>query len=523
MVTPMESRWLPDQPLIDELIRLVNSGTSTHAAAIHLGIPLTTAYRISREHNLSRRYRVTTTEQAEHILTLFRRNMPPTTIARHVGVGLSVVYRLGEKHGFWRPGVWTTKRCTYLMLRINAMNRRDAAAAVGIHPRTAADYDKGIVKIGDHRRPFVPSGGDAMLYKRLMQLLEYVDGRVSTPIEVIPQARIDTVINARYLSAAEREVIADLRNQGKGVRAIARMLGRSPGTISKELSRNRNDVGLYLPSHAHRKSVARRFRPKQRKIDAYPRLRQVIWDKLMLRWSPVQIAGWLRKTYPGQKTMWVCAETIYQSLFFQAKGKLKEDIASCLRQGRAVRRRRGVRVPRQRFVDPMVMISSRPAEADDRAVPGHWEGDLILGAGNKSAIATLVERSTRYVMLVHLPDGHSAADVRDGLVTTISQLPEHLRGSLTWDQGSEMAGHRSFSVATDCPVYFCDPASPWQRGSNENTNGLLRQYFPKGSDLSRFSAEDLEFVAQQLNGRPRQTLGFDTPAERMAALVGWGS
>ena len=216
-------------------------------------------------------------------------------------------------------------------------------------------------------------------------------------------------------------------------------------------------------------------------------------------------------------------KTIYQSLFVQAKGELKQHIKACLQQGRAVRKPHRPKQSRQRFHDPMVMISDRPATVEDRAVPGHWEGDLIMGAGNKTAIGTLVERSTRYVMLLHLPNGHDALQVRDGLVAAIGGLPEQVRGSVTWDQGSEMAGHRWFSVATGCPVYFCDPGSPWQRGSNENTNGLLRQYFPKGTDLGVHTAADLEFVAAQLNSRPRKTLGFDTPAERMAQLLGLDS
>lgn len=304
------------------------------------------------------------------------------------------------------------------------------------------------------------------------------------------------------------------------MRAIARRLNRSPGTISKELRRNQDDFGLYLPTHAHRKSVLRRFRPKKRKIDSVPALWPTVMDMLREKLSPEQIAGRLRKDHPGDDTMHVCTETIYQALFFQAKGELKKEIASCLRQGRTVRKPRGQRIARNRFIDPMVMISDRPAEVEDRAVPGHWEGDLILGKGNKSAIGTLVERTTRYVMLLHLPDSHDAVAVRNALVKAIGTLPNHLKGSLTWDQGSEMAGHKSFSVATDCPVYFCDPGSPWQRGTNENTNGLLRQYFPKGTDLSVHTEHDLEFVAMQLNRRPRKTLDFDTPAERMAALLG---
>ena len=213
-------------------------------------------------------------------------------------------------------------------------------------------------------------------------------------------------------------------------------------------------------------------------------------------------------------------ETIYQALYVQGRGELRRALAGALRTGRAARRPRRQPDQRQsRFTSPMVMISDRPAQATDRSYPGHWEGDLIIGGGGASAIGTLVERTTRYVMLVHLPARRDAQTVRDALITTITGLPEHLRQSLTWDQGVEMARHHEFSAATGMPVYFCDPHSPWQRGSNENTNGLLRQYFPKGSDLSVHTAADLAAVAAQLNRRPRKTLGWDTPAERLATLL----
>jgi IS30 family transposase len=243
-------------------------------------------------------------------------------------------------------------------------------------------------------------------------------------------------------------------------------------------------------------------------------------EALRKRWSPQQICNALVREYPDDQEMRVSAETIYQALYVQARGALKREVTAALRTGRT--RRKPHRHPDQRtprFVDEMVMISERPAEVEDRAVPGHWEGDLIVGAGNQSAIVTLVERATRYVMLGHLPGGHTAEEVRDVLVKLIGTLPEHLRGSLTWDQGAEMATHKQFTVATGVPVYFCDPHSPWQRGSNENTNGLLRQYFPKGTDLAVYGPEDLEHVAQELNGRPRKTLGWDNPAERLRDLL----
>ncbi|MBR7673541.1 IS30 family transposase, partial [Streptomyces daliensis] len=228
----------------------------------------------------------------------------------------------------------------------------------------------------------------------------------------------------------------------------------------------------------------------------------------------------LRRHFPHRPEMHVVHETVYQTLYVQGRGQLRRELAGALRSGRARRRpHRQANCRQPRFTDPMVMISERPAEAAERAVPGHWEGDLIIGKDSGSAIGTLVERSTRYVMLLHLPTDHTAASVRDALTQTAQKLPQHLKRSLTWDQGAEMAAHRSFTLATDIPVYFCDPASPWQRGSNENTNGLLRQYFPKGTDLSVHTREHLDAVATQLNRRPRKTLGWETPAERLHKLL----
>ena len=267
-------------------------------------------------------------------------------------------------------------------------------------------------------------------------------------------------------------------------------------------------------------AAAARARPKQSKLVTNQKLRQTVENGLRKRWSPEEISHRLVKDFPDDESMRVSHETIYQALYFQARGGLKKEVAQALRTGRTRRKPHRVAGERyQRFVDPMVMISDRPATIEDRAVPGHWEGDLIMGEANKTAIATLVARATRYTMLVHLPTGHDAQAVRDGLIATIATLPTHLRGSLTWDQGAEMARHKQFSMATDMQVYFCDPASPWQRGTNENTNGLLRQYFPKGTDLSVYGPEDLEHVSQQLNGRPRKTLGWDTPAERLRDLL----
>jgi transposase, IS30 family len=384
-----------------------------------------------------------------------------------------------------------------------------------------------------------------------------------SPITLIP-------LSGRYLSFAKREEIALLRVQRCGVREVARRLGRSPSTISRELRRNAatRSGGLeYRASTAQWHAERRARRPKTAKLAVNDPLRQYVQDRLAgtvtapdgsdLRgpavrwigrrhgrrqdrrwacsWSPEQIANRLRVDFPHDESMRISQEAIYQALYVQGRGALRRELTACLRTGRALR------VPRARtrgrgktFVTSEVMISQRPAEADDRAVPGHWEGDLIVGLGS-SAIGTLVERTTRFTMLLHLPRmdghggprikngpalaGHGAEAVRDAIASSITTLPEQLRRSLTWDQGAEMAQHARLRIDTGVEVYFADPHSPWQRGTNENTNGLLRQYFPKGTDLSRHGPSDLDAIAAALNGRPRKTLGWRTPAEALNELL----
>jgi IS30 family transposase len=378
--------------------------------------------------------------------------------------------------------------------------------------------------------------------------------------------------SGRYLSFAEREDIALLTARGAGVRETARKLGRSPSTISRELRRNAATRGGrldYRASTAQWHADRRARRPKVAKLAANDKLRQYVQDRLagtvtaadggavpgpQVRWigrrhgrrqdrrwatcwSPEQIANRLRVDFPEDGSMRISHEAIYQALYVQGRGALRRELTACLRTGRALR------VPRARtrgrgkgFATPQVMISQRPAEVDDRAVPGHWEGDLIVGL-DSSAIGTLVERTTRFTMLLHLPRmdghggpranngpalaGHGAQAVRDAIATSITTLPEQLRKSLTWDQGAEMAQHPRLRIDTGIEVYFCDPHSPWQRGTNENTNGLLRQYFPKGTDLSRHSPSDLDAVAAALNARPRKTLGWKTPAEALNEQLLW--
>jgi IS30 family transposase len=326
------------------------------------------------------------------------------------------------------------------------------------------------------------------------------------------------------LTLAEREEIACLRAAGQGVREIARALGRDPATISRELRRNCGPRGTYRASTAQQRAdenarAGGRARPA--KLAANLRLRREVQTRLKKRHSPEQIARRLREDFPDDPEMWVSHETIYQSLYVQGRGGLKRELVRCLRTGRALRKPRRQaeqRRSRERITD-MVLISDRPPEAEDRAVPGHWEGDLIMGAGNRTAIGTLVERTTRFVMLLHLPGDHGAETVRDAMVTAMADLPEFLRRTLTWDQGIEMASHAQIAAATGLEIYFCDPASPWQRGTNENTNGLLRQYFPKGTDLSFYGPGLLDQVAAELNNRPRKTLHWRTPAEALDQLL----
>jgi IS30 family transposase len=376
-------------------------------------------------------------------------------------------------------------------------------------------------------------------------------------------------LSGRYLSFAEREEIALLRAQGIGIRGIARRIGRSPSTVSRELRRNAATRGgklEYRASVAQWKAEMISRRPKTAKLAVNDQLREYVQQRLSgeirrpdgtvagpqtpawkgrnkprrkdrrwaTAWSPEQISARLKVEFPDDESMRISHEAIYQALFIQSRGALKRELVACLRTGRALR------VPRARvgargkqFVTEQVMISQRPAEAEDRAVPGHWEGDLILGL-DRSAIGTLVERTSRFTMLLHLPppaerlqrlkngppvSGHGAEAVRDAIAEQTTTLPDQLRRSLAWDQGAEMAQHATLTIQAGLPVYFCDPQSPWQRGTNENTNGLLRQYFPRGTDLARHSAEDLAAVAAALNSRPRKTLGWKTPAEALDAYL----
>ena len=322
----------------------------------------------------------------------------------------------------------------------------------------------------------------------------------------------------RHLTLNEREEISRGVAAGDSYRAIARRVGRHPSTVCREIQRN-GGARRYRAAHADRSATRRAERPKMCRLATYGALRKAVASKLAWQWSPEQISGWLRQEFPTEPHMQISHETIYRSLFIQARGVLKQELRKHLRTRRSMRHCRGSSAKGQgrgQIVDA-VAIRERPPEVQDRAVPGHWEGDLIAGTNN-SHIATLVERRSRYVMLVKV-NGKDAATVEAALRKKIVKLPAQLKRSLTWDRGTEMAKHKQFTVATGVQVYFCDPRSPWQRGSNENTNGLLRQYFPKGTDLSQHSQAHLNRIALRLNQRPRKTLDWATPADKLAQTV----
>lgn len=393
------------------------------------------------------------------------------------------------------PAPQTGKREEFARLIARGVSNAEACRIVGINRRTGKRWR--------HGRTITTSSGEQRHYP-----------------SVINQRAKE--ISARFLSEDERVRLADLVRQGAGVRTIAQDLGRSPSTVSRELRRNRDEAtGRYRPFAAQQRAVERRARPGRGKLRRDPRLTAFVQDRLTTKWSPEQIASALRREFPDDPDRHVVPETIYQAVYRPELGGLCRELPAALRSRR--RRRRPHRRPDARragALGNMRMLDQRPVEAADRGVPGHWEGDLIVGADNRSAIGTVVERASRFTMLLHLPGGRRTADaVRDALLAAMRPLPAALRRSLAWDQGTELALHTEIAAALDMPVFFCDPHSPWQRGTNENTNGLLRQYFPKASDLRVYTAADLAAVAAELNARPRKTLDWDTPARRLHALL----
>ncbi|MBQ0925656.1 IS30 family transposase [Saccharopolyspora endophytica] len=392
-------------------------------------------------------------------------------------------------------GPLTEKRDHYLRLMAMGMNNSEACRTVGVSRGTGIRWRFGRTVIGHD--------GSKRIYAPITPAIEISD---------------------RFLSEDERVTIADRRATGLGIRSIATELGRSPSTISREIRRNCDpQTGKYHPYRAQQRARERRARPALGKLATDHELREFVQHCLRSRWSPQQIACMLPELFPHRPSMRLCHETIYQALYSSDHLLTRVALKHTLRSGRLRRKRRRRGSQRAtKFVQPGQSITDRPVEVNDRVVPGHWEGDLITGKNNKSAIGTLIERTTRFVVLLHLPDGHNAKQVRDALVTQFSALPNSVRRSLTWDQGGEMGRHQEFSTATGIPVYFCQPGKPWQRGSNENANGLLRQYFPKGTDLTVHTVEHLATVAAELNHRPRKGLGWTTPAQALARVTASG-
>jgi transposase, IS30 family len=330
----------------------------------------------------------------------------------------------------------------------------------------------------------------------------------------------ETAYSERYLSREERYELARLRESGLSMRAVAARMGRSPATICRELARNASPrAGEYQPELAHRLAWERQRRPKASRLSRHPQLRQQVQQMLDRRYSPEQVSGRLKVLYPGEAAMQVSHETIYQSIYVYPRGQLRRELKACLRTGRAVRRPRGRRELRGRIADA-VPIGQRPAEVEGRLVPGHHEGDLIMGSrASNSAVGTIVERTTGYLTLLPLHAGHHAATVADAIIEHMSMLPPWFARTLTWDRGTELAQHKRITAATGIAVYFADPHAPWQRGSNENINGLLREYLPKGTDLNAWTPAQLQAIAAELNDRPRKRLGYHTPAEEFARLL----
>jgi IS30 family transposase len=389
------------------------------------------------------------------------------------------------------------KREEFAKLIAEGVSSQRASRMVGINPRTGKRWRNG-------RR--VKSGG------RMLDLPPVISPR--------PEKRY----SPRYLSEDERVRLADLRREKLSIRTIATRMDRSPSTISRELRRGSDSAGRYRPHEAQRRALARRRVRRRSRLCQDEELREWVATKLKARWSPEQISHQLRRQFPDRPGWWLCTESIYQAVYRPDLGGLPRELP-----GRVLRRRRRHRVPHRHAqarrsgpVIGMTMIQERPVEVLDRVEPGHWEGDLIMGAGNASGIVTLVERTTRFTLLGHLPEAkHDSVTVRDAVIAAMSDLPPHLRRTLTWDQGKEMARHPEIAEAlATTRVFFCDPHSPWQRPSNENTNGVLRDYFPKGTDLSVHTAEALAVVQVELNDRPRKILQWDSPSTRLATLLG---
>ena len=518
------------------LTTLVGSGQSVRAAAAVLGCHyrhalnfchatalLTPSNKQPIDHHSAK---------AKQLVKLVTNGASVHDAARRCGLGITAGYTIAIEAGchiplsrHQRAVCQTQRRVEYLRLRLANHSKRDAIRTLGLDIRLASDFERGVIKSQGPRREFIPVGRDAATYNRLMTALRQrtdviESGRLAAPrlpAGVDPYKRI----SARYLSFEDRVVIADLLRECRSYRYIGDVLGRSASTIKREVDRNHSAEGPYRAETAQLKACARRLRPKIPKLLENRRLWNYVCDKLRAQWSPEEIANRLPTDHPDDEDMRISHETIYDAFYLESKGRLK-DLGLELPTGRKKRKKRQPRVEtpaQKRFVDDMTLIDDRPEEIEQRILPGHWEGDLIMGKNNRSAVITLVERVSRFVVLGHLPGRHTSDEVLRALRETVASMDESIWSSITWDQGSEMAGHKAFTMATNIPIYFCHPGSPWERGSNENTNGRLRRNLPKSSDLSVYSREDLEIIANIHNHKPRKALGWLTPAEVMAQAL----
>lgn len=523
------------------LVALVGSGRSVRSAAGELGCHYGHALNFCHAFGLPVVYKAKRVDrrgsQAVQLVELVRSGLSVRQAAKRCGMHLTAAYAVATEAGchirlsqYARKVRQTQLRVEYLRLRLASLPGGDAGTAVGIDRRLRLDFEKGLTKSQGRREEFIPVGEDASTYNRLMKALRQrhdviESGRLAPPAlpsGVDPYKRISN----RYICFEERVIIADLLREDVPLREIGRRLGRSASSIQREVRRNHSAEGPYRAETAQLKACARRLRPKIPKLLANKRLWDYVCAQLRAQWSPEEISNRLPIDYPTDKDMRISHETIYDAFYLQAKGRLK-DLGLDLPTGRKKRKKRQPRSStpaQQRFVDDMILIDDRPDEVSERILPGHWEGDLILGKNNQSAVITLVERVSRFVVLGHLPGRHTSKEVFTALHKAVTGIDKAIWSSITWDQGSEMAGHKAFTMATDIPIYFCHPGSPWERGSNENTNGRLRRNLPKNSDLSIYSAEDLEMIANIHNHKPRKALNWRTPAEVMTnALTQTGS
>ena len=500
---------------------IMDRGSTIRAAAIEVGVSPDAGYNWVKKAGLAARRatpRVYSDVEKAEFFRLLGEQGNVSAVARQLGFVRVTCYKWAHQAGVFTGRSVDAQRDEFLRLRGEGVSRVDAAGRVGADKRSAHDWDNGIRQFYGGR---VYPDGRVVSYPYAERIARVK--RPRTTYLVADRAELEGLeqpIHERFLSLQEREQIHDLRQAGCSMRSIGRQMNRSASTISRELARNSTAGVGYLPYGAHRRAAGRRTRPRVSKLHAAGALRDYVVAGLAKRWSPEQVSHRMAKDFAVDGAMRACPETIYQAIYSEHPDALARQPRCSTRWARM--RREPRRDPAQRtkrFVDPMTPIQDRPAAVEQRDEVGHWEGDLIVGTLHRSAIATVVDRASRFLLLVHLEVDHCATTVSKALIGTMNPLPLTLRRTLTWDQGAELSEHRSIANATGLEIYFCDAGSPWQRGTNENTNGLLRQYFPKGTDLAAHTRADLELVAAELNARPRKSLDWDTPSERLAMLL----